>query len=211
MTENICYKKNFLSNVVARVDFPSPIQGLEKQLPPEISKKVMDIFPIAEPRKAIAQELRISPDELKQKRSEIMEWRFHGKDRDKTLTIIPAAVFVEYTVYKSYEVLKNDFLEVLSAFFGTFRDALGSRLGRRRFKSQGSPMPRCSTSECGRYWVSTAMRYRSELTAFESAKSMMRYLAKGTAGLVRFSPRMLKRLPSPPARIKVNTLVAFPP
>src|SRR5450756_938902 len=55
------------------------------------------------------------------------------------------------------------------------------------------------------------MRYRSELTALESGKSMMRYLPpKGTAGLARFSPRMLRRLPAPPARIRVNTLIQPP-
>lgn len=131
MTTDILYKKPFLTEVIARVDFPSPIEGIEKQLPPEISKGMMKIFPIAEPRKAIAQELRISPDELRQKRLELMEWRFHGRDRDKTLTIIPTAVFVKYTVYHSYEVLKEEFLGALEVFFTTFEDAQGSRLGLR--------------------------------------------------------------------------------
>ena len=83
MHDDIRYKRNFLTNVIARVDFPSPIEGLEDQLPPEISKGMMSIFPIAEPEKAIAQELRISPDELRQRRSELTKWHFHGRDRDK--------------------------------------------------------------------------------------------------------------------------------
>lgn len=91
----------------------------------------MNIFPIAEPKKAIAQELRISPDELRQKRSELTEWHFHGRDRDKTLTIVPTAVFVEYTSYKDYETLKEEFLGALSVFFDHFVDVIGSRLGLR--------------------------------------------------------------------------------
>ena len=131
MHEDIRYKRNFLTNVIARVDFPSPIEGLENQLPPEISKGMMRIFPIAEPEKAIAQELRISSDELRQRRSELTKWHFHGRDRDKTLTIVPTAVFVEYTSYKTYEILKEEFLGALSVFFAHFTDIVGSRLGLR--------------------------------------------------------------------------------
>src|SRR3954447_7525482 len=48
----------------------------------------------------------------------------------------------------------------------------------------------------------------SELTQLLRAKSMMRYLpAKGTAGLARFSERILKRSPWPPARITARTLL----
>src|SRR5512135_711807 len=84
-------------------------------------------------------------------------------------------------------------------------------LGGRRFRSQGSPIPICSIRECGRNWVSTTIRYSSELTALERGKSMIRYLPpKGTAGLARFSPRILNRLPAPPARIRVNTFIRPP-
>jgi hypothetical protein len=43
---------------------------------------------------------------------------------------------------------------------------------------------------------------RPEFTQFEREKSMMRYFPpNGTAGLARFSERMHRRLPRPPARI----------
>src|SRR5581483_7036955 len=81
--------------------------------------------------------------------------------------------------------------------------------GQRRFRSHGSPIPMWWINECGRYCVSTATLYRPELTTFDSAKSMIRYFpANGTAGLARFSPRTLSRLPSPPARISVSTSIA---
>ncbi len=37
MHENICYKKPFLKEVIFKIDFPSPIEGLGKNLPQSIS------------------------------------------------------------------------------------------------------------------------------------------------------------------------------
>ena len=96
---DIYYKRNFLTKVIARVDFISPIEGLEKQLSPDISNGVKDFFPIAEPKKAIANELQMSLGLLKQKSSEFTEWKFYGKDRDKTLVIIPSSVSCQTHTY----------------------------------------------------------------------------------------------------------------
>ena len=127
MYDEVCYKTNFLKSVIVRVDFPSPLEGLADRLPSAISKAMMGIFPRAEPTKAIAQELRLSSDELRQKRLEYTEWRFLGMDRDRTLTIIPTSVFVEYTVYENYETLRKQFLDVLSVLFSHYTDMVGKR------------------------------------------------------------------------------------
>src|SRR5665811_575019 len=59
-----------------------------------------------------------------------------------------------------------------------------------------------SLSERGLYCVRTTTLSMSELTQLLSAKSMIRYLPpNGTAGLARFSERIERRAPSPPARI----------
>src|SRR4051812_26659086 len=66
----------------------------------------------------------------------------------------------------------------------------------------------CSMRECGRYCVRTATSARSELAQLERTKSMMRYFPpNGIAGFARFSARILRRLPSPPARIIVKTFI----
>ena len=71
-----------------------------------------------------------------------------------------------------------------------------------RSRSHGRPRPMWSFSERGLYWVRTTTLSISELTQFESVKSMIRYLPpKGTAGLARTPERIDRRSPSPPARI----------
>lgn len=130
MSPEICYKKSFLRSVIVRVDFPSNIPDLDKQLP-AVSKGIMKIFPIAESKKSIARELQISPEDLRQKKTEFTTWQFLGKDREKTLTIIPDAIFVEYTTYGSYQVMKDEFLGALKTFFDTYQITMCSRLGLR--------------------------------------------------------------------------------
>ena len=132
MFDDICYKKPYLSDVIARVDFLNPIQGIARSLPRDLSKKAKVNFPIAEPSKATLQELHLSPLEgLKSKETEVTEWNFHGKNRDKTLTIVQNAIFVKYISYESYEALRNDFFDILSSFLDTFKDAQPMRVGLR--------------------------------------------------------------------------------
>ena len=71
-----------------------------------------------------------------------------------------------------------------------------------RSRSHGRPRPMWSFSERGLYWVRTTTSSMSELTQFDSVKSMIRYLPpNGTAGLARSRDRIDRRSPSPPARI----------
>ena len=128
---NICYKRNFLSEVIARVDFLSPIKELEQHLPKSLSQKAKLNFPIAEPKKVVAQNVQISQQGVKSVHTEMTEWHFHGKDKDKTLTITPSTVYVRYTVYKSFEILREEFLTFLHEVFGEFPEAQGNRLGLR--------------------------------------------------------------------------------
>ena len=77
-----------------------------------------------------------------------------------------------------------------------------------RSRSQGRPTPIWSISERGAYWVRTATSVRPELTAFERAKSMIRYFPpNGTPGFARSCDRIESRSPSPPARTRVR--IAF--
>src|SRR3954454_24437954 len=71
-----------------------------------------------------------------------------------------------------------------------------------RSRSHGRPSPMWSLSERGLYCVRTTTLSISELTQFDSVKSMIRYLPpKGTAGLARTDERIGRRSPSPPARM----------
>lgn len=127
----ICYRRNFLGAVIARADFLSPIEALASALPADLGKVATSRFPIAEPRKASVQEVAFSAEDLSTRRTEFTEWIFHGKDREKTLYISQNSLWIEVKRYQRYELLRDDFEAVLSAFVRAHPQAQISRLGLR--------------------------------------------------------------------------------
>ncbi len=131
MYEDVCYDRPFLKQVIARVDFLAPNEQLRKTLPQKLANEIAKTFPISEPQETVAEELQISKDDLHRKRQEVTQWNFHGKEREKTLTITHEACFVSYSTYTTYEVLKAEFSGALQALWQTFPDTRASRLGLR--------------------------------------------------------------------------------
>jgi len=130
--DDTVYKRNYLTHVIARIDFISPLKGLNEELPPEISKIALNDFPIAVPKKRFVKELHFTPKDLKQRERELTEWTFHGKNREKRLVIIPSAIFVEYTRYVKYEEMREQFMKVLQTLFDVYKkDVVCSRIGLR--------------------------------------------------------------------------------
>ena len=129
--DEVYYKRNYLTKVIARLDFLSPIPGIDSRLPPEARQAALKVYPIGEPRESVSRELAISPSGFAAQESKFTEWHFHGRDRDKTFTIVPTAIFVTYVKYEKYELLKNDFLSVLNPCLEAFEDAQPARIGLR--------------------------------------------------------------------------------
>lgn len=127
----ICYERNFLKEVVARIDLAAPVEGLEATLPDKLNDVALANFPLREPRHAVARELQISAKAVEEKRSEFTEWVFHGRLREKTLSIAPEWVYVSHKQYDRYEQFRDEFLDVASAFVVEFPAAGYNRLGLR--------------------------------------------------------------------------------
>lgn len=113
-----CYKKPFLTKVIAKIDFTAkyslPLKGLTK----EISDEILKLFPILEPRNVIAKQVKITSkgvlNEIHEKQVHLF---FHGKSREKTLTITPDFLYIELMKYDTYEKLKNEFFKILDLLY----------------------------------------------------------------------------------------------
>ncbi len=132
MYEDTCYQKSFLKEVIFRIDFPSPLESIEKSVPKAIGKAITEKFPIPEPsRKFHTQELQFSGPNFKAKNTEMTQWVYYGKEREKTLALDASALILSVKEYKSYEKLHEDIEGVLKAFFGEFKDISATRVGLR--------------------------------------------------------------------------------
>ena len=142
--DEIAYRKNFLAEVIVRVDFPQDIKHIASSLPPKIAAVAKQNFPILEPRQAVEKNIQVSGKSFASHEKEFMEWHFHGVDRGKTLAFTPRAFYITYKQYQKYEGLKTEFKEILDSFFDIFSDSIPSRLGLRYINSidvqNGNPL-----------------------------------------------------------------------
>jgi uncharacterized protein (TIGR04255 family) len=130
--EAINYKKNFLKQVIVRVDLLNPLPDVDLRLPSRLTDLAVQSFPIPEPRDAMASEYEISPKGMATKKEEhFKEWLFHGKERTKSLIINRQAVFVEHKSYQTFEVVKDEFIRILECISELFPDTQTSRVGLR--------------------------------------------------------------------------------
>lgn len=133
MTEmnEICYKRNYLTNVIARIDFASPIQDIAKKLPLNILKEAIKTFPIEEPLPITSRKVQMSQKEFKAEDIDYTQWSFYGKEREKKLSLTQKFITIEYFRYKYYETLKKEFSCIMEIFFSEFPEVVANRLGLR--------------------------------------------------------------------------------
>jgi uncharacterized protein (TIGR04255 family) len=139
----ICYRKNFLKEVIARVDLLSPLPAVDDALPASLAEVAVRTFPIPEPREALHRAVQIGPEGVSSSEKRLKEWRFHGRDRTKTLTISREAVLVQHTTYQTYELVRDEFSGILERVAQLFPEAQPSRVGLRYVNSielpEGNP------------------------------------------------------------------------
>ena len=139
------YASNFLKEVIARVDFLSPLPGVETALPVELSNIASRNFRIAEPRDAVQQQVQLGPAGISEpKERRFKEWYFHGKQRTKRLAITPDWLHVLYEKYETYDLLRSEFMEVVERIDKVFAGVQVKRTGLRYINSielRGEPDP----------------------------------------------------------------------
>lgn len=132
MYEQVCYKKSFLKEVVARIDFASPVSQLEKGVPNKLVNTIVKNFPIVEPAEIIMQELALDGLSVKHgQTTKSQQWNYYSKDRGQQLTLSPQAVFVSYKTYHHYEETKEQFGAAIDALDKAFPETKASRFGLR--------------------------------------------------------------------------------
>ena len=125
------YRKNFLKQVIARMDFALPAPLLENEPPKAVVAALKKQFPIAEPKKQVTQHMFFTAGEVHRSQQESVQWYYHSKKRDKTLCITPEFMLIEYKKYRAFESLHADFVAVANALFDAIDNLQVKRLGLR--------------------------------------------------------------------------------
>lgn len=124
------YKKNFLTMVLARIDFASPQHELRKGATPKLLKALNKRFPIAE-EKMEAQKVNLGPIVLTHHSSQEFKWYYYSKDKQQSVHVAEDTLWLNYSKYNQFDEFRDDFLKVTSALFGEHDDLQVKRFGLR--------------------------------------------------------------------------------
>lgn len=124
------YKRNFLTNVIFRIDFPL-ILSLEGNPPKDFQNKITEKFPILEP----IEEFKINIGNIAgnvQESTKSTIWRFTNKERSTFVQLSFQHLVIERkSNYSSFEEFKITISEVLTAFLSEYPNPVTTRLGLR--------------------------------------------------------------------------------
>ena len=124
------YRKPFLTEVIARIDFVSEIDLEKNKLSTSSLENILRTFPIPEPQEAVSKSISISKQGTEARDIIEKHLYYHGKMREKVLGITPKAAFIKYTTYGSFKGLENDFSILLTLLKKEF-ELSANRFGLR--------------------------------------------------------------------------------
>jgi len=129
------YQFNFLTNVIARIDFVNEIEDLREALSDEVRNQCGCSFPIIQPQRKETRSVAILSDNgvtrVNENISTSFDWNCFGKNREKQLTISSEYLFIEYKQYNGYDLFKKDFIDAVYALSKVYRNFKIKRLGLR--------------------------------------------------------------------------------
>ena len=115
MMSEICYPKNHLQEVVARIDFSSPIKALDEAvLPDKVQKILKQRYPIFESSKGRSQNIIFDENGVQTTSQDFQQWIYHGENREKTITVTQDFITVSIRQYKSYDEFKLDVIDPIA-------------------------------------------------------------------------------------------------
>lgn len=207
--QNVCYKKNFLREVIARIDFLNPLYDLDSALPKGLSDAALRIFPITEPREAVEKEISLTPEGIASSEQRIKQWEFHGKDRNKKVTIGRQVFLVSYKHYQTYELLRSEFMTVFERLLDEFEGQVQpSRIGLRYVNAIETAEDASNPLDWAAY-INPKLLCAFDFPAENDRKSVSRLITNFEVAFNDFSLRTILGMPNPdyPAPIRRKLFV----
>jgi len=130
--EDICYKKNYLAEVVARIDFATPIEALLCEvIPPDIHAAIKEHYSIYEPGKITKHGVHITDESVVSNKKEIQQWVYHGEDRGKSIIVSAHSFIVTFKSYKDYDNFKENIIDPIKKIIDLEKNIQIKRTGLR--------------------------------------------------------------------------------
>lgn len=129
---DICYKRNYLVDVIARIDFLDAAKCLsEIVLPEPVQTAIRDRYEIYEPTTARIQGVAFTDKGVSTQHEEFQQWKYHGSEREKTINLSKKNVVITLKRYENYKQFKLDVLNPIKSIQDAEGDSYVARTGLR--------------------------------------------------------------------------------
>lgn len=133
------YTNPFLKDVIVRIDFSDQIEEFDYELPKDIETLITKVFPISDHRKTSKTRLKLSQvgenQEIEKYEESIVEWKFKSRDRKELLVIGSLFMYISTSHYQSFEILFENFMEIVSKIF-EYKNTLSIRRFGLRYMNE---------------------------------------------------------------------------
>lgn len=131
--EKICYKKNYIKEVICRFDFATPISIFNQTMPKNIFDVLKIDFPIAEPQDVVATNYFSNSLNIPFANQMISskKWCFFSRNRKNRCTITTDTIVFSIEHYNRFEEARNSFIDIIAAILNTNLNIQGKRFGLR--------------------------------------------------------------------------------
>ena len=142
-TDQIRYERNFLENVVCRLDY-HPILLIQSTISPEFQESIRGILPIFEEQKGIESTIKLSNGKPESESRPVSNWIFQDQKKKFKLTITYNFIAFEDFAYSSLEPYLEIIKNILDLFESAYENISYKRIGLRYINkvqfSEGDPL-----------------------------------------------------------------------
>lgn len=124
------YQKNFVTNVIFRIDFPEILEN-QDQFPSEIIEKIKEKFPICNQLIGQSFEIETKTNTKTIKHEEKKSWRLANSDNTKIVVIDPKFLTFESLKYTDFQDFIDDVKFIFKHFVLLYSVAHVNRIGLR--------------------------------------------------------------------------------
>lgn len=124
------YKKNFLSNVIFRIDFPV-IKELAEKLPAGLKDEILKDYPKLDPIEQVGIHIENKGGDFKAEKETKITWKFKSKYEKLFVEIDPEYLAVISQEYSNYPNFRKKIENITKKFFSIYPDIKINRLGLR--------------------------------------------------------------------------------
>lgn len=126
------YKKNFITNVIFRIDFPKILNLTEQKPPSKLQEIISEKFPILD--ESIRSEIKtkiMKNSTFDIKGTSKKSWNFSNREKTKKVSIDPEFLIIEYLKYENFTEFFKTIKFIFENFINLYNIRLINRLGLR--------------------------------------------------------------------------------